>query len=182
MRRVVVIAAALLLAGCSAAEPSATSESPSELASVPAPSSAKAAPSAPAESSAAPAPAESSSEAEPGECPDDIRSGVEETIRSQVDAFSRGDLAAARQFASMGFQSVVDERQFRTIIETEYSYLLEDPELEFVACVSVGDLAETLVRVRSEPPTALRYRLLLEDAGWRIDGASAVQAQEGIAA
>lgn len=99
-----------------------------------------------------------------------------------MDAFSRGDLAAARQFASMGFQSVVDERQFRTIIESEYSYLLDDPELEFVACVSVGELAETLVRVRSEPPTALRYRLLLEDAGWRIDGASAVQTEEGIAA
>ena len=36
------------------------------------------------------------------------------------------------------------------------------------------------MRVRSEPPTALRYRLLLEDAGWRIDGASAVQTEDGL--
>ncbi len=82
----------------------------------------------------------------------------------------------------MGFQAAVDERQFRTIIESEYSYLLTDPTIEFVACVSVGDLAETLMRVRSEPPTAMRYRLLREESGWRIDGASAVQTPDGLAA
>jgi hypothetical protein len=38
------------------------------------------------------------------------------------------------------------------------------------------------VRVESEPRSTLRYRLLLEDVGWRIDGAVIVQTQDGIAA
>jgi hypothetical protein len=111
-----------------------------------------------------------------------VRSGVEQTIRAQQQAFAALNFNGARQFATEAFRATVEPNQFREIIEDQYAFLLTDPKVEFVACVSVGDMAETLVRVESEPRSTLRYRLLLEDVGWRIDGAVIVQTQDGIAA
>ncbi len=132
----------------------------------------------PSASSSSPAEAQPS----PGDCSRDVRSGVEQTIRAQQQAFAALNFDGARQFATEAFRATVEPNQFREIIEDQYAFLLTDPKVEFVACVSVGDMAETLVRVESEPRSTLRYRLLLEDVGWRIDGAVIVQTQDGVAA
>lgn len=151
------------------------SESPATVAPTPTPTPEQPLPSA---SSSSPAEAQPS----PGDCSRDVRSGVEQTIRAQQQAFAALNFDGARQFATEAFRATVEPNQFREIIEDQYAFLLTDPKVEFVACVSVGDMAETLVRVESEPRSTLRYRLLLEDVGWRIDGAVIVQTQDGIAA
>ncbi len=107
-----------------------------------------------------------------------MRSGIEATIGSQLEALAQADFASAREFASESFQATVNERQFRAIIEGDFAVLLTDPEVGFDVCVSLGEVAEILVRVDSDPPAGLRYRLIREPDGWRVDGASIISAQD----
>ncbi len=111
-----------------------------------------------------------------------MATGIEETIRGQQDAFARGDFAGARAFASQTFQASVSDEQFAVIIDESYSFLLDDPPVEILACAQRGDLAQVIVRVSSSPEVGMSYRLVLEEPGWRIDGATVVAEPETVAA
>lgn len=97
-------------------------------------------------------------------------------------AFANADFAAARSFASEGFQSSVDDQEFQTIIEAQYAFLLNDPDVEFLDCAQVGDLAQILVQVTASNIVDVQYRLVRESDGWRIDGATIVDVREAVSA
>lgn len=103
-------------------------------------------------------------------CDDTVLDGIEATIRSQLAAFAARDFAGARQFASDGFQSSVSEDQFQQIIETRYAFLLAGSEVEFLECEQIDDRAQMFVRYDSS--IDLRYQLIRQTEGWRIDGAT----------
>ena len=177
---VLMLASAMTACGSADTEPTADSVPTSS-----APSSQSPSPTAPTPAQSSPAASSSSpseSRTSPTDCPQDVRADVERTIRDQQEAFAELDFDGARQFATEAFRAIVEPDQFREIIEDQYAFLLTDPRLEFVACVSGGTVVETLVRVESEPRSTLRYRLMLEDAGWRIDGAVIVQTEDDLAA
>ena len=115
-------------------------------------------------------------------CDEDARAGIEETIRAQVTAFAQADFAAARTFASQGFQSGVSEREFQAIIEAQYAFLLDSPEVDFLDCAQVDDLAQILVQVTASDVIDLQYRLVRESEGWRIDGATISDVREAVTA
>ncbi|MBM3669433.1 MAG: DUF4864 domain-containing protein [Actinobacteria bacterium] len=135
--------------------------------------------SAPAVESASPSPTRTAPESPrspqiPGPCTGEATAGIEDTIRSQQAEFAQGDFAGARAFASDGFQSTVDAQQFQQIIEAQYDFLLEDPGLEFRECEQIDDLAQMVVRV--DASIDLRYRVIRQSEGWRIDGATLAEA------
>ena len=186
---VLMLASAMTACGSADTEPTAdsapssTSSAPAQASSAPptqSPSPTTPTPAQPSPTASSSSPSES--RPSPGDCPQDVRADVERTIREQQDAFAELDFDGARQFATEAFRAIVEPDQFREIIEDQYAFLLTDPRLEFVACVSGGTVVETLVRVESEPRSTLRYRLMLEDAGWRIDGAVIVQTEDDLAA
>jgi hypothetical protein len=118
----------------------------------------------------------------PRACDDAAFLGIEDTITSQLAAFARSDFAGARKFASRGFQSSVGEEAFQAIIESQFAFLLEEPAVEFRECEQIESLAQILVDIRAADPTTLRYRLVQEPEGWRIDGATIVGSDQEIAA
>jgi len=100
-----------------------------------------------------------------------VRSGIEATIGSQLEALAQADFASAREFASESFQATVNERQFRAIIEGEFAVLLTDPEVGFDVCVSLhrglGQPAPGRRR-RAGNGTSSASRSWLRDQGIRL--------------
>jgi hypothetical protein len=109
-------------------------------------------------------------------------SGIEDTITSQLAAFARSDFAGARKFASRGFQSSIGEEAFQAIIEGQFAFLLDEPAVEFRECEQIDSLAQILVGIGTADPVTLRYRLVQEPEGWRIDGATIVGSEQELAA
>ncbi len=149
MRVAVTLVATVLLAGCATAQEQAAPQT-----------------SAPQSASASP-----SESASPTDCPDDVRTGIVETITGQQTAFGDRDYARARAFASDSFRSSVDTETFAAIIERDFSFLLDEPALEFAECALVDGIARMQVRVPGSPALTITYRLLNEGDAWRIDGA-----------
>jgi hypothetical protein len=116
----------------------------------------------------------------PRPCDREAAAGIEDTIRSQQAAFATGDFTGAREFASTGFQSTVDVQQFQQIIEAGYDFLLRDPAIDFLECEQIDDLAQILVRV--DASVDLRYRVIRQPDGWRIDGATLAEMTPEVAA
>lgn len=172
-----MLAVTIVLAACSAPAPTAEPASASS-AELPSAAASESPTSADAPSvSASPTPSDS-----PDSCTDDVLAGIEQTINGQQDAFARGDYAEARTFASQTFQASVTEEQFALIIGESYGFLLDDPQVEILKCAQLGDLAQVVVRVSSSPPVGMSYRLVLEEPGWRIDGATVVAEQDTVEA
>jgi hypothetical protein len=145
MRVMVALAAGLLLAACSTGEEQAVPVM-----------SASATPTTSAAAS---------------DCSTDVRSGIVETIQGQQKAFGDRDFARARAFASESFRSSVDTQTFAAIVERDFSFLLDDPALDFTECALVDGVARMQVRIAGSPALTMTYRLLAEGDAWRIDGA-----------
>jgi hypothetical protein len=131
---------------------------------------------------APPSPAPPSSPSSTLTCDDETVSGVQTTILGQQDAFARGDYAAARAFASQTFQATVTEEQFASIIADSYAFLLDDPPVKILQCATAGDRAQVIVSVTGPQVVEMSYLLVREESGWRIDAASALSTQNGMAA
>lgn len=158
---------ALVLAGCSVA--SGEQASPASLG--PAAPTASAAPAPDASPSQPPAtalPFEASA------CGESIVVSVDETLGGQLSAFNRGDFEAAYALSSRAFQASADLTTFVRILVSGYpevvrsrGYAIDDcrqPEPGLVlAVVDVTGVNDRTVRIL--------YRLVLQEDGWRVDGA-----------
>ena len=108
-------------------------------------------------------------------CSDEVAAAAFDVVRSQQQAFAKADFAAARRLASQGFRSGVNVREFADIIRGGYAFLLEDPSLTLVECRMDDTTAMLRIDVAADEPVTLAYRLVIESAGWRIDGASTLK-------
>ena len=108
-----------------------------------------------------------------GACPSEVDTAVVDIVTAQQQAFAEGDFATARTFASAEFQAAVGLDQFMEIIESQYGYLLTDPEVEFTECDLRRGKAYLTVIVQASPAQTLTYRLVPEANTWRIDEAVA---------
>jgi hypothetical protein len=102
------------------------------------------------------------------------------TIRAQQSALAQSDFEAARAFASDDFRSGVSVDQFQSIIEGNYSFLLDDPAITFVDCQRRGDSALIRVEVTGSPVTIMLYGVVLESEKWFIDAASVAGSREDV--
>ena len=106
------------------------------------------------------------------ECTQETFDATRQTIEGQQEAFATGDFATARTFSSQSFQSYVSVEQFQEIIVGTYPFLIDSPELAFPECQRETDTVLMRVEVDGSPSVIMIYRLVLEDDGWFIDGAS----------
>jgi len=114
------------------------------------------------------------------ECTQETFDGTRQTIEGQQEAFATGDFAAARTFSSQSFQSYVSVEQFQEIIVGTYPFLIDSPELAFPECQRETDTVLMRVEVDGSPSVIMIYRLVLEDDGWFIDGASIAGTREDV--
>ena len=114
------------------------------------------------------------------ECTQETFDATRQTIEGQQKAFASGDFATARTFSSQSFQSYVSVEQFQEIIVGTYPFLIESPELTFPECQRETDTVLMRVEVAGSPSIVLIYRLVLEEDGWFIDGASIAGTREDV--
>ncbi len=114
------------------------------------------------------------------ECTQETFDATRQTIEGQQEAFATGDFATARTFSSQSFQSSVSVEQFQEIIVGTYPFLIDSPELAFPECQRETDTVLMRVEVAGSPSIVLIYRLVLEDDGWFIDGASIAGTREDV--
>lgn len=114
------------------------------------------------------------------ECTQETFDATRQTIEGQQEAFATGDFATARTFSSQSFQSYVSVEQFQEIIVGTYPFLIDSPELAFPECQRETDTVLMRVEVDGSPSVIMIYRLVLEDNGWFIDGASIAGTREDV--
>ena len=114
------------------------------------------------------------------ECTQETFDATRQTIEGQQEAFATGDFATARTFSSQSFQSFVSVEQFQEIIVGTYPFLIDSPELAFPECQRETDTVLMRVEVDGSPSVIMIYRLVLEDDGWFIDGASIAGTREDV--
>ena len=127
-----------------------------------------------------PSPTPSQPEVQVAECTQETFDATRQTIEGQQEAFATGDFATARTFSSQSFQSYVSVEQFQEIIVGTYPFLLDSPELAFPECQRETDAVLMRVEVDGSPLVIMIYRLVLEDDGWFIDGASIAGTREDV--
>ena len=114
------------------------------------------------------------------ECTQETFGATRQTIEGQQEAFATGDFATARTFSSQSFQSYVSVEQFQEIIVGTYPFLIDSPGLAFPECQRETDTVLMRVEVDGSPSIVMIYRLVLEDDGWFIDGASIAGTREEV--
>lgn len=107
---------------------------------------------------------------------------LQQVIEGQQTALASRDFDAALAFASESFRGSVGVPQFRMIIEGSYAFLLGDPDLDFTSCLYAADAAVMAVEVSGSRKVVIVYRMVREDSGWFIDGASVAGMRTEIAA
>jgi Domain of unknown function (DUF4864) len=106
--------------------------------------------------------------------------GVGRTVAAQLEAFAVGDFRAALALASESFRTGIDLKGFREIILTGYPEVAAAADHRLVECRQPGPRsAAALVDVTGDNGVTARlaYRFVLEQDGWRIDGASTLGTQ-----
>jgi hypothetical protein len=182
MRAACLVLSAALLTGCvteatTGGSPETSADQSTEVPSTPPVSPEVESPSPQPSDSQAPAP-----EPAPAAqvCEELMFQRAQSTIRSQQAALSASDFEAARAYASDNFRSGVSVEQFGRIIERNYAFLLDDPELTFVDCSRRGDSAIVRVEVAGSPTMIMLYGMVLENDGWFIDAASVAGTREDV--
>ena len=108
-------------------------------------------------------------------CDESTLSGVETTIRTQVDAFGREDFPSAYDMAAPDFQAAVDLEEFEDVIRSGFVPLMNVASFSVSQCVWDPELdrVETgmTLTTNSGVVGSLRYSLVLVPEGWRILGA-----------
>lgn len=93
-------------------------------------------------------------------------------ITEQIKEFNLGRFKEAREYASVQFREAVTLKDFRAIIKDDYSFLLKSPELSFNGCIERNEVLYLQVAVTIQKVTVLTYRLVRDQEGLAIDGAS----------
>ena len=127
-----------------------------------------------------PSPTPSQPDVQVAECTQETFDATRQTIEGQQEAFATGDFATARTFSSQSFQSYVSVEQFQEIIVGTYPFLIDSPELAFPECQRETDTVLMRVEVDGSPSVIMIYRLVLEEDGWFIDGASIAGTREDV--
>ena len=189
MRVVFPLLAAALLSACvtgstTGGQESAQTSTPTptqtqEPSSTPSPSN-EPTPSQTGQPSQTPSQTPSQPDVQVAECTQETFDGTRQTIEGQQEAFATGDFATARTFSSQSFQSYVSVEQFQEIIVGTYPFLIDSPELAFPECQRETDTVLMRVEVDGSPSVIMIYRLVLEDDGWFIDGASIAGTREDV--
>jgi hypothetical protein len=164
LRVVSPLAAAAMLAGCTAG---VSSDEPTQATS---PSS-----SVSPEPSSAPEPDESPSQAPIG-CESPAELEIQEVINNQVAAFGDGDFERAYGYASGSFRANVSLEGFIEIIDGSYGPLIGSSDLVFNDCFVTAENLLAVIDAKFIQQTnevlGLRYLMLNTDQGWRVQGAS----------
>lgn len=120
-------------------------------------------------------PAEQSASS-PEPCSQEVQQGMQDTINSQTEAFSKDEFELAYSFASPSFQAAVNLRSFVGIIAGSYGPLIASSALSFSDCLMDPDEAFGIIDVSfvqsGENVYALRYLMVSTTEGWRVEGAS----------
>ena len=193
MRVVFPLLAAALLSACVTGSTTRGQESTQTLAQTPTPTPTQTQEPSPAPSpSSEPTPSQSEQpsqnpsqtpsqpDIQVAECTQETFDATRQTIEGQQEAFATGDFATARTFSSQSFQSYVSVEQFQEIIVGTYPFLIDSPELAFPECQRETDTVLMRVEVDGSPSVIMIYRLVLEDDGWFIDGASIAGTREDV--
>ena len=189
MRVVFPLLAAALLSACVTGSTTGGQESTQTPAQTPTPTPTQTQEPSPAPSpSSEPTPSQSEQpsqnpsqpDVQVAECTQETFDATRQTIEGQQEAFATGDFATARTFSSQSFQSYVSVEQFQEIIVGTYPFLIDSPELAFPECQRETDTVLMRVEVDGSPSVILIYRLVLEDDGWFIDGASIAGTREDV--
>lgn len=180
MRLVALAFAALAIAGCTGTTTTSNASTPapatSTESSTPTPEPSTPEPETPSPTTSEP------SEQEPTPCEDVMFQRAQNTIRNQQSAFADRNFEAARGFASKTFRSSVSTEQFQQIIDGQYAFLLDSPEVTFVDCRRMGDFAYLQVDVAGSPTVTMAYRVVLEGESWFIDAAVVAGSREDVSA
>jgi hypothetical protein len=123
------------------------------------------------------APATEKPQAEaPQTCPIEIQTEMENSIRSQTEAFAAEDFELAYSYASPTFRANVDIQSFVAIIGSSYGPLLSSTQLAFSNCFNNQNFDLGIIEVRFVEAGAdlygLRYFLSATELGWRVEAAS----------
>ena len=77
----------------------------------------------------------------------------------------------AREYASVQFREAVSLKNFRNIINEDYSFLLESPKISFNTCIERYKVIYIQVALTAQKVTVLDYRLIRDQEGLGIDAA-----------
>jgi hypothetical protein len=162
---------AVTTAGCSLA----SGTSPTTLSSTAAPSSGAVPPAPSSPAPAAPSgPPATALPFEASVCGDSIAESVGRTLAAQFDAFNAGDFEAAYALSSRGFQASADLSTFVRLLVSGYPEVVQSRSHRIDDCRQPGPgvvLAAVEVTGQNERTVRILYRLVLQDEGWRVDGA-----------
>jgi len=132
-------------------------------------------PSDPPESADPPEPSDSSESADPlvdvEKCSARSYSEAKEVIKGQIKEFGLGRFKKAREYASVQFREAVSLKNFRNIINEDYSFLLESPKISFNTCIERYKVIYIQVALTAQKVTVLDYRLIRDQEGLGIDAA-----------
>ncbi len=93
-------------------------------------------------------------------------------IRSQLEAFRRGDFAAAYEFAAAGIRAQFPLADFSAMVKARYPTIAANSGVTFGLTFDDGEHAIVNVRVRGQDESSRSYRYELDrvEKGWRIAG------------
>jgi hypothetical protein len=98
-------------------------------------------------------------------------SEAKEVIKGQIKEFGLGRFKKAREYASVQFREAVSLKNFRNIINEDYSFLLESPKISFNTCIERYKVIYIQVALTAQKVTVLDYRLIRDQEGLGIDAA-----------
>lgn len=93
-------------------------------------------------------------------------------IRQQLDAFRKGDFAAAYKFAAKGIRDQFPVSEFETMVRKGYPIIATSTDAVFGITMDDGDRAVVSVRVIGKDKKSAAFQYLLERNGdeWCIAG------------
>jgi hypothetical protein len=103
---------------------------------------------------------------------DAMKQTLHTVITNQLEAFRRGDFAAAYEFAAPGIREKFSLAAFTAMVSKGYPEIATNVEAVFGLTFDDGARAVVDVRVVGKDKASRRYQYLLERAGnnWRISG------------
>jgi len=110
--------------------------------------------------------------------PKKIRDAVHAVVEAQLAALRKGDFPAAYELASAGIKEQFDAQLFALMIRRGYPLLQQAKEADLgVVRDKDGESAQVTVSVLDGKKRSVVYRywLVLEEAGWRINGVTLEQ-------
>jgi len=113
---------------------------------------------------------------------DAMKQTLHAVIKSQLEAFRRGDFAAAYAFAAPGIREKFLLAAFTEMVSKSYPEIAASTEAVFGLTLDDGARAVVNVRVVGKDKASRRYQYSLERAGddWRISGVVPIEENEAI--